>query len=69
MHADDHLNTIRNRQDNANLDEVPYADDTIHISPSTGVLNRMLAEPEEAAGLYGLKLNKAKSVAITRRRI
>ena len=58
---DDHLNLIAHRPDNANYDEILYADDTILISTNTAAINRYLAEVEEAAELYGLKLNKKKS--------
>ena len=64
LHRDDHLNTIRWRQNNWPKDEILYADDTILISPNTRALNRILAELEEAAGLYGLRLNRNQCVAL-----
>ena len=64
LHKDNHLNTIRWRQDNWPKDEILYADDTIIISPNTGAINWILKELEEAASLYGLKFNRGKCVVL-----
>ena len=64
LHSEDHLNTFRHRPNNCNFSEILYADDTILISNNTRAINGFLAEIEEAASLYGLKLNKGKCVAL-----
>ena len=58
LHKDDHLNLIRHRPANCNFNEILHADDTILVGRDTRTLNKCFA------ALYGLKLNKAKCVAI-----
>ena len=59
--ADDHLHIRQHRPINANFDEIMYADDTILICTDTRAINRFLAEVEDAALTYGLKLNKGNA--------
>ena len=58
---EDHLNLIANRVDNANFNELLYADDTVLISTSAPALSRYVRELELAGAIYGLALNKAKT--------
>ena len=57
LHREDHLDTIKHRQDNYNKEEVLHADGTILVSKSAAATNSLLAEVEEAVVLYGLKQN------------
>ena len=65
IHEEDHLNLIRYRPNNCNFDEILYADDTILVSTDTRAMNKLLAEIEGAAELYGLKLNKKNACLST----
>ena len=58
--------TLRDTPDNANFQEVLYADDTILISTRTKSMNRYLALIEEESGKLGLKLNRKKCKVICR---
>ena len=64
MHRSDHLHLWHQRPDNANFDEISYADDTIIVGTDSRRLNADLAELETAAELYGLRLNKKKCVLL-----
>ena len=64
MHRSDHLHLWHQRPDNANFDEILYADDTIIVGTDSRRLNAYLAELETAAELYGLRLNKRKCVLL-----
>ena len=52
------------RVEGAKLDEVLFADDTICISKSTAIMNKMIRAIEEIGQRSAMKLNKAKCEAM-----
>ena len=56
--------SVQYRVEGARFDEVLFADDTICISKSTAVMNKMIKAIEEIGHRSGMKLNKAKCEAM-----
>ena len=45
--------------------DLEYADDTVLMSQTAEVMNKLLRYVEEEAGKYGLRLNRDKTVRLT----
>ena len=64
LNRGDHLNIIMNIPDNCNFNEVLFAYDTVIVSKDTRTINKYIKELEEAASLFGLKINRGMCLAI-----